>query len=449
MSATKWSQKNVGISPENDRMSGKSAERQGGGGATSEHAQLLKQVLSSRTFTKSPRLAKFLEFICVEAIEGRDLDINEQKIGVQVFGRSASYSAVDDSIVRTQARLLRQRLEDYFEHEAPDTPLIISVPKGGYVPLFELRHHPTATPLPQEADAAPVSTFLRPRTLGGILAGFLLLASIGLIAFKFYHRDVPKTVTEALWAQIFPEGKTVLIVPSDDALVLFQEFTHKPVSLNEYLNGTYLNSSSPLKASGITLNADWFAAHQYTSSEDLKLALRLGRLPDAIRANVETRDARALRIDDLKKGNAILIGGNGANPLVGLFADRLNFDVSWDWKKSEGFVRNKKPTAGEASVYYDVLSDNGIRHSYGVLAFLPGIGGNGVTLLFEGTGMAGTESASDFLFSPGRFGKFASLIGATPQHVPYFEVLLETTSIAGNAPEAHVLAYRILTQYSN
>ncbi len=84
----------------------------------------------SRTFSKAPRLRKFLEFICTSLFEGRADDINEQQIGIQVFGRSESYNAADDSIVRTQARLLRQRLEEYFEHECPESSLIISVPKG-------------------------------------------------------------------------------------------------------------------------------------------------------------------------------------------------------------------------------------------------------------------------------------------------------------------------------
>jgi len=438
------------MAAESRHGSGKSPH--GGVHPEAERRKLLQQVLASRTFARSPRLAKFLEYICMATLEGRESDIHEQNIGVHVFGRSSSYSAVDDSIVRTQARLLRLRLEDYFEQEAPGSPLILTVPKGGYVPLFEPRPLPTAEALAGKESPPPAesaSTFRPPARLWVFVAGVLLLLGVGMAGVLLYHRGEPKTATAGLWRQIFPEGKTVLIVPSDDALVLFQEFTRKPVSLNEYLNGTYLNNIASAQSSGVTLNADWFAAHQYTSSEDLKLALRLGRLPEASRTNVETRDAHAMRIEDLKKGNTILIGGSGANPWVGLFAEHLNFEVSWDWKASEGFVRNKKTVAGEAAIYRDAQSPDGIRRSYGVLAFLPGMDGNNVILLFEGTGMAGTESTADFLFSSGRFEKFARSIGATPQHVPFFEVLLETTSVAGNAPEAHVVAYRTLSPYNN
>lgn len=424
--------------------------------APAAHVHLLEQILGSRTFAKSPRLARFLEFICTELFEGRAEAINEQQIGVHVFGRSATYSAVDDSIVRTQARLLRQRLEDYFENEAASSTLILCVPKGGYVPVFETRRRVAKEPaLPlQSAEEAGLRRLfalrLGRRQMALLIAVMaVLVVSAGLFSLAVQRHREPQSATEAFWSEIFTQGRTVLIVPSDDGLVLFQEFTRQPVSLNEYLNGTYLNHALGVPSSGVALNADWFAAHQYTSSEDLKLALRLGRVKEAGLSNVETRDARALRIEDLKKGNNILIGGSGANPWVGLFADRLNFDVGWDWKNSEGFVRNKRPAVGESGLYRDALSSDGVRRSYGVLAFLPGIDGNGVTLLFEGTGMAGTESAADFLFSSGRFESFARSIGATPRHVPYFEVLLETTSVAGNAPEAHVLAWRILPPTGN
>jgi hypothetical protein len=38
--------------------------------------------------------------------------INEQQIGIRVCERSPTYVASDDSIVRTQARPVRQRLEE-------------------------------------------------------------------------------------------------------------------------------------------------------------------------------------------------------------------------------------------------------------------------------------------------------------------------------------------------
>ena len=145
----------------------------------------------------------------------------------------------------------------------------------------------------------------------------------------------------------------------------------------------------------------------------------------------------------LKSRNVILIGGVGANPWVSLFENQLNFTVNYDWKASRGYVRNKSPQKGELASYEETGAD-GVRHNYGVLAFVSGVGGTGDALLFEGSGMAGTESAADFLFNEEAFREFAQKIGATRNHMPHFEVLLETASIGGNAPQEHVLAYRVL-----
>jgi len=321
------------------------------------------------------------------------------------------------------------------------------VPRGGYIPVFEPRPTPrqaliAPSTVEGESTNAAVTPANKKSSFNWLLA-LPILAVLGLVVVFLYPHNTPETAADALWNQLFKAGSTVFIVPSDDALVLFQEFTRTQVALDDYLNGTYLTKSPLPAAGGMALNPEWFASHQYTSSADLNLALRLGRLPASIKTDVETRNARVLRIDDLKSRNVILIGGVGANPWVGLFQDRLNFDVNWDWKASEGYVRNKHPASGEQPVYRDTLS-NSDRKSYGVMAFLPGIDGNGDALLFEGTGMAGTESAAGFPFSPVQFRNFARTIRATRNYMPYFEVLLETTSVGGNAPEARVVTYRLI-----
>jgi hypothetical protein len=421
-----------------------------------ERRALLHAVLESRTFAKSKRLAQFLKFICMSTIDGNVGEINEQQIGIHVFDRSPLYSASDDSIVRTQARLLRQRLEEYFDHEAPSSPLIITIPKGGYVPVFEPRIsrsvipigepapvHGLVTSVPGAAATTAATAAARRHKQRGwaIAAAAVAILSLAIAAYVWSVNHGRGSGSDLLWARIFKEGRPVVIVPSDDALVLFEEQTKSPVPLDEYLSGSYLDRANLPNPASLSLTSDWFAAHQYTSTADLNLALRLGRLPAARNATVETRYARVLRIDDLKSHNVILIGGMGANPWVGLFMNRLNFEVNYDWKNSEGYVLNKHPAQGEAAIYRDKVID-GSRHSYGVLAFLPGIEDQGESLLFEGTGMAGTESASDFPFNSSSFTAFARKIGATSQHMPYFEALLETVSVGGNAPEVHIVTYR-------
>ncbi len=42
-------------------------------------------------------------------------------------------------VVRNYARTLRKRLDDYFRKEGVDEPLVLSIPRGGYIPVFAPR----------------------------------------------------------------------------------------------------------------------------------------------------------------------------------------------------------------------------------------------------------------------------------------------------------------------
>lgn len=432
--------------------------------------RLVRQVLESRTFAKSARLSQFFEFICTRTLDGHAEEINEQQIGVHVFGRSPSYNATDDSIVRSQARLLRQRLEEYFEHECPACPTIILVPKGGYVPVFEhrsqeigaetARHSTPPAENPLASAPVPQQSRAGQRWSGWVVvAGVVILLVVGIgVVLSMSHRSRPPA-SALLWRSVFEAGRPVVIVPSDDGLVLSEEARHAPVTLDEYLSGDYLRNTPGLgtRAAGdeshapgapgapsSELTSDWLSSHQYTSTADLDLALRLSRLPEAARADLQPRYARVLRLDDLKTNNVILIGGIGANPWVGLYAPELNFGVNYDFKAHEGYVINKHPRPGEPAKYLESHTDGSVSN-YGVLAYLPGITGVGSALLFEGSGMAGTEAAADFPFNTTAFERFAERLGRTAGGgLPYFEVLLETRSLNGNASEVHILAWRVV-----
>ena len=75
-------------------------------------------------------------------LEGRDTEIKESVIGVEVFGRKPDYNPKLDPIVRTEARRLRVRLTEYYQGVGAGDPVVIELPKGGYVPL--LRQNPVA-----------------------------------------------------------------------------------------------------------------------------------------------------------------------------------------------------------------------------------------------------------------------------------------------------------------
>jgi serine/threonine-protein kinase len=94
----------------------------------------LERVLSSASFARSDRLSKLLRFVVERHMEGRDEELKESLIGVEVFGRKPDYDPKLDSTVRTEAVRLRARLNKYYSTEGTHNPLVLELPKGGYVP---------------------------------------------------------------------------------------------------------------------------------------------------------------------------------------------------------------------------------------------------------------------------------------------------------------------------
>ncbi len=107
---------------------------------------LVLRVASSRSFKSSPRLRDLLLYVAECAIRDAPEDATEQQIGMKVFGRPPGYNSSEDSIVRSNARLLRQKLAAYFETEGADEEFRIDVPKGHYLLVFTSRPSPVIAP---------------------------------------------------------------------------------------------------------------------------------------------------------------------------------------------------------------------------------------------------------------------------------------------------------------
>jgi TolB-like protein/Tfp pilus assembly protein PilF len=136
----------------------------------------LERVLSSAGFSRNQRLSQFLRFLVDRHLEGRDSELKESVIAVEVFGRKAGYDPKLDGIVRTEAVRLRARMERYYQAEGSQDALIIELPKGGYRPVFRERAtgaEETATPkLPQKTNARAGRTWW----ITGALAALVVVA---------------------------------------------------------------------------------------------------------------------------------------------------------------------------------------------------------------------------------------------------------------------------------
>jgi TolB-like protein len=96
----------------------------------------LKKIFTAPVFAVSEILRRFLSFVVLETIKGHANRIKEYTIGINVLNKPAEFKPQQDAIVRIHAGRLRRALHQYYNLPGKDDPIHITIPKGGYVPLF-------------------------------------------------------------------------------------------------------------------------------------------------------------------------------------------------------------------------------------------------------------------------------------------------------------------------
>ncbi len=413
---------------------------------------LLDRILSSKLFCKSHRLASFLRFICEEQQQGRGHTIQEQRIGTVVFGRPESYHMGEDSIVRSQARFLRLRLQEYFATEGKDEPIVLTVPKGSYVPEFGFRepvaqiaaYVPTPPAVESADELVPLEEPQQGRSYRGVLvaAALMALCAAVFIGWRLAGPNGIARVTRPelhFWTSIFDPKRSTLIVPADSSLVLMDELTGTEIRLPDYTTRRYRSFKPPSEMEHLWTT---LVQSQYTSVADLRIVSELERLPQVDPTKTQIRFARDLSVSEIKQNNVVIIGSERANPWVELFDGYGRFRVGYDAQAKANVVENRDPSSGEKPLYVE-LGDASEHQAYGVIRYLSSLDGQSSSLLIGGTSRAGTEAAAEFLLGPD-FPKFLKTL-AQGREVPHFELLLSASNLNGNSYQSTVVCYHRLT----
>ncbi|HEY6846613.1 MAG TPA: hypothetical protein VI320_10400 [Terracidiphilus sp.] len=174
----------------------------------------------------------------------------------------------------------------------------------------------------------------------------------------------------------------------------------------------------------------------------MDIAQGLTQIADSQKSKLELNYARDVRPNDLKDTNVVLIGAAAANPWVELFEPKMNFVFS-NAHIRQYTVLNRAPVGAEPSSWTSNY-DDALHRVYAVVAFLPNPSGTGSVLILEGTSMAGTESAWDFVANDSSLLPFLNRIRRPAGSIPHFQLVLDSTNLTGSAVRRSILAWRVM-----
>lgn len=342
----------------------------------------LERILASEEFKSSKRSRDFLEFVVSRTLAGSSEELKERTIGIEVFGRSPTYQTSTDGIVRINASEVRKRLAIYYAAPSRWSECHISLPTGGYVPVFSAPANPAAdaaiesslsappripsdhTPVNRPSStAAPNRNFQR--KLWMLAFAVLLIAAIVFVRWREVR--TPQTIVDAFWQPMFQGKVPIMIVP---AYVPAYDAEAKPPS------------------NRLTLLND-----QFVGGGDLVAAVQISSMLARLGHPFNLRLDSNVSLYDLRNAPTVLIGYSSAQ-WTGITA-RFRFFVD---DSDNGIIRdNGKPTDWYP---HHLTPDLHASDDYAVIsrAFDPET--HAMLILVSGCLQYGTEGAAQLITNP-------------------------------------------------
>ena len=394
--------------------------------------ELVQRIVESPYLIGSARLRDFLLHVTACAIREAPEEATEQQIGIQVFQRPPGFNSSEDSIVRSQARLLRRKLAAYFKAEGASEPLIIEIPKGHYLPVFLPSQRvgfdrESSDEDVEEINEAPVSG-LAGRKKATSQRGWVTLAGLGLammfclclsVALRWQKQVAIVKPVKQLWAP-FLVGDPPLVIYSNALFV------------GDAKNGMRYAANDGSDAHSAEL------VDSYTGVGELISVHELTRMFDRRGAEFVLKKSPLVTWDEARSRNLIFIGSVAENGSLKLLPSTQDFTLTAT-ADAAGII-NHHPRPGEPQVY--LRPEHPLTKDYAVIALLPGVQANHKTFVFSGLTTLGTQAAVEYALEPATAAELMRQVGFGNK-VHNFEALLEVNIRGGVPLQPELVSIRI------
>ena len=390
-------------------------------------------------------LQQLLRYLAQKTFDSSAETLKEYTIGVEALGRPLDFDPKVDPIVRVQIHRLRQKLKEYYDSDGLHDVILIEIPKGQYLPIFELTGSVDAFAGRKSLSASDalvsndrslrsvsdpvdpqVGRSVRPASqLALIVAASAITAFVaGLwIGSSWAPRGVAKVNASgakldpakssdpviAFWARYVGNDPTPVIAYPDAEFLLdkYNDLFRFKQGATDYRGAPVDPHLAEQFASNPALVAragQLYYENSYLGFGELKAVDMLSNLFGQMGYKPIVKPSRELTVDDLTQHNVIMLGSSSQNIAVAHFSNFgdfsfKNFDTRLEqWR---GVIVDAHPRPNEASTYHTERDPNTqvLIADYSLITIQPGIVPGRYIADFGGLDTTGSEGAISYATS--------------------------------------------------
>ncbi|MGJ5816700.1 hypothetical protein [Paludibaculum fermentans] len=385
----------------------------------------LEQLLSSPAFRNSKQSQRFLRYVVDHSMHGKDDQLKERNIGIEVFERAPDYDTGEDPIVRVRATEIRKRLAQYYQEGTDSGAVRIDLRSGSYRAEF----HFAAPP----AEILPVKAS-RFRTMALGFAVLLCLIVGGIWATRMLR---PTGVLEQFWAPVMTTTKPVLIYCGQPVVYFLSKDVHEAYKAT---NPDHQRGSSPvlLGPEAVLHGRDIIpVTEQFVGIGNAHAAVLLSTMFAGRGKTVELRYANDLSFSDLRSSPAVLIGA-----FSNLWTLEMTGKLRFIFEQDQGQRRILDTTNKQSWSLKNLAPDGKTPEDYAIVSRLFDSATGQTLVSAAGITQYGTRAAGEFLTDSGRMNQ---ALEKSPADWPKknIQVLLHTTIYKGTPARPTVVATHV------
>lgn len=303
----------------------------------------LERLLGLPEFRGSKRCSGFLTYVVEQTLlGGREADLKERAIGIEVFDRTPDYDPNEDSIVRVAAREVRKKLLQAYVGAGSGQPVRIDLPPGSYCAEFQWSAIPrVALPAVPETPAPPARESRRWWLIA--ISAAALLGSFFLGWQSNSRTSAIPTVLREFWVPVTQSSSPVLICVG----------TPMVYDLSNRLKNSYIQTLPqearmrpfivPLGPEQKVLGADIIPRdNAYAGFGNVHTTADLVALMGQINKPWRVRTASDVSFAELRTSPAILIGGES-----NVWTQPLTTDLRFYFSREADTVIRDRTRPGE------------------------------------------------------------------------------------------------------